>query len=110
MTSKQSAITLSSDEIMRMKMKANLIPNCTNFHLSKIMNRMIVYRTCINNLYYEHRSGRTILRILKKEKNKKGSENSKNNNLKEEELMMKKENINKMLNKKSFKKQTKKCS
>ncbi len=29
MTSKPSAITLSSDEIMRMKMKANLIPNCT---------------------------------------------------------------------------------
>jgi hypothetical protein len=31
MTSKVTQVTLSFDELTRMKMKANLIPNCTYF-------------------------------------------------------------------------------
>jgi hypothetical protein len=34
MTSKSSAATLSYEEIARMKMKANLIPNCTIYSYS----------------------------------------------------------------------------
>ena len=50
MASKGSSITLTADEILKIKMKANLIPNCTLFIDPQTIKPQIVPKISTNNL------------------------------------------------------------
>ena len=110
MASKGSSITLTADEILKMKMKANLIPNCTWFTNPQTIKPQIVPKISTNNLWFELKSGPITPKTSKSEKRSKDSGSSKNNNLSEEKSMSKSVDINKKWSKKSCNGPTKSCS
>ena len=110
MASKGSSITLTADEILKIKMKANLIPNCTWFIDLQTIKPQIVPKISTNNLWFELKSGLIIPKTWKSEKRSKDSGSSKNNNLSEEKSMSKSVAFNKKSSKKSCNGPTKSCS
>ena len=92
--SSKGAITITHDELIRMKMRANVIPN-RNTSSIQLDQKIIYHYININKAKKEQISGPITLKTSKKEKKKKDSKNFRKKSWKEEKLMKKKDDSNK---------------
>ena len=99
MTSK-GAITISHDELIRMKMRANLIPNRITSPI-QLINKTILQLFNISKAKNELISGLIIPKILKKGKKKKDIKSLKRNSSKGEKQMNKSDFSSRKKSKKS---------
>lgn len=90
----KGAITITQDELVRMKMRANVIPNCT-FCLKQPNTKIIKRNTNINRVKSGLTNGSTTPKTSKNAKKKKGFENSKKKNSNADALMKKNANFSK---------------
>lgn len=90
----KGAITITQDDLIKMKMRANLIPNRILSSTQPIANKTRQHIS-IKKARSAQINGLTISKTLKKENKKKGTKSSRKKSLKGEGLMSKKGNFSK---------------
>ena len=93
MTSK-GAITISHDDLIRMKMRAKLLPNCI-YTLTQLIQKKIKQPSNINKARKEQITGLITPKTSKNEKKSNALESSKRNNWKDDASTKRKGNSSK---------------
>lgn len=89
----KGAITITSEELNRMKMKANLLPN-RKYPLSQPIQKTVIPSINFSRAKNVPINGQITINILSKGKKNRDLKSSKNNSLNADALTSRKENSN----------------
>lgn len=104
--SSKGAITITQDELTKMKMRANLIPT-GNLVARQVITNRIVRTIFIKRVRNVRTSGLTTSKISRRGRRKKDLENFRRRSLKDEELIKKRKSFSSKLRKSNWQKLTK---